>query len=66
MYVDFLTKLALVLQGGPLSEDEVSERLGLERGQARAWLKKTVESGAVEKLSKPARYSLGRQISFLG
>ena len=66
MYVDFLTKLALVLQGGPLSEDEVSERLGLERGQARAWLKKTVESGLVEKLLKPVRYSLGRQISFLG
>lgn len=65
MYGDFLRKLALALQGGPLSEEEVSERLVLEKGQAKAWLKKAVELGQVEKLKKPVRYSQGRQSSLL-
>ena len=57
MHGDFLTKLALALQGGPMLEEEVSERLGLEKGQAKAWLKKAVELGRVEKLKKPVRYA---------
>lgn len=65
MYVDFLAKLALALLAGPLSEKEVSERLGLENGQAKAWLKKAVESGKVEKLKKPVRYVQGLQASLL-
>ena len=66
MYADFLTKLTLALKEGPLSEDEVSERLGLEKGQAKAWLKRAVESERVEKLKKPVRFSQGRQASLLG
>ena len=66
MYGDFLTKLALALQGGPLSEEEVSERLVLEKGQAKAWLKKAVDLGQVEKMKKPVRYAQGRQPSLLG
>jgi len=66
MYGDFLTKLALALQDGPLSEEEVSERLVLEKGQSKAWLKKAVELGQVEKLKKPVRYAQGRQPSLLG
>jgi predicted Rossmann fold nucleotide-binding protein DprA/Smf involved in DNA uptake len=66
MYGDFLTKLALALRGGPLSEEEVSERLVLEKGQVKAWLKKAVELGQVEKLKKPVRYAQGRQPSLLG
>ncbi|MCT6721628.1 DNA-processing protein DprA [Acidovorax sp. K2F] len=61
MYEDFLAKLSLALQGVPLSEDEVAERLVLEKGQAKVWLKKAVEAGQVEKLKKPVRYSRGRQ-----
>jgi predicted Rossmann fold nucleotide-binding protein DprA/Smf involved in DNA uptake len=61
MYGDFMTKLALALQSGPLSEEEVSERLVLEKGQAKAWLKKAVELGQVDKLKKPVRYAQGRQ-----
>jgi predicted Rossmann fold nucleotide-binding protein DprA/Smf involved in DNA uptake len=66
MYEDFLTKLALALQGGPLSEDDVVERLVLEKGQAKAWLKRAVELGQVEKLKKPVRYAQGCQPSLLG
>lgn len=66
MYPEFLSKLELALVTGPLSEEEVSERLGLEKGQAKAWLKKAVESGEVEKLKKPVRYAKGLQASLLG
>lgn len=66
MYVDFLRKLSLVLQDGPLSEEDIAERLVLEKGQAKVWLKKAVESGQVEKLKKPVRYAQGRQPSLLG
>ena len=65
MYADFLTKLALALLAGPLSEKQVSERLGLENGQAKAWLKRAVESEKVEKLKKPVRYAQSHQASLL-
>lgn len=65
MYGDFVTKLFLALHNGPLSEDQIAERLFLEKGQAKAWLKKAVESGHVEKLKKPVRYAQGRQPSLL-
>ncbi len=66
MYADFLAKLDLALVAGPLLEAEVSERLGLEQGQAKAWLKKAVVSGRVEKLKNPVRYAPGAQASLLG
>lgn len=65
MYVDFLSKLEHVLQSGPLSEEEVAERLVLEKGQAKVWLKRAVEMGQVEKLKKPVRFAQGRQSSLL-
>ena len=65
LYGDFLTKLSLALHGGPLSEEEVAERLRLEKGQAKVWLKRAVEAGQLEKLKKPVRYAQGRQPSLL-
>jgi predicted Rossmann fold nucleotide-binding protein DprA/Smf involved in DNA uptake len=65
MYGDFLTKLALALASGPLSEEEVAERLVLEKGQAKVWLKRAAEMGRVEKLKKPVRFAQGRQSSLL-
>lgn len=66
MYPDFMMKLALALQAGPLSEEEVSEQLCLEKGQVKVWLKRALESGQVEKLKKPVRYAQGCQTSLLG
>lgn len=63
MYGDFLVKLALVLAGGPISEDDVAELLCIEKAQAKAWLKKATEAGCVEKLKKPVRYALRLQPS---
>ena len=66
MYGEFLARLFLALHDGPLSEEEVAERLALEKGQAKVWLKKAVEAGQVEKLKKPVRYAPSRQPSLLG
>lgn len=66
MYQDFLSKLSQALGAGPLAEDEVAEQLGLEKAQAKAWLKKAVDYGTAEKLTKPVRYSLKMQASLFG
>lgn len=61
MFADFCFKLSPLLKEGPLSEQDVSETLCIEKSQARAWLKRANENGLVEKLNKPVRYVLGRQ-----
>jgi len=66
MYADFLMKLFQALRAGPLTEDDVATHLGLEKGQAKAWLRKAAESGLVEKLKKPVRYAHSLQTSLLG
>jgi predicted Rossmann fold nucleotide-binding protein DprA/Smf involved in DNA uptake len=65
MYEDFLVKVKLVLGGEPLVEDQIAERLGLEKGQTRVWLKRAAEAGHLEKLKKPVRYAIGSQTSLL-
>lgn len=65
MYGDFTKRLTQVLEHGPLGEDEVTAALCLEKGQAKAWLKRAMESGLVDKLKKPVRYSLHLQSSLL-
>lgn len=40
----------------PRSEPEIVELLGVSKPQAKVWLKKLLEDGAIEKLVKPARY----------
>jgi len=53
----------------PRSEREVAERVGLELGQARAWLKRAVADGRAELELRPKRYVLpseGRQLRLDG
>lgn len=66
MYEDFLVKASRAVAAGPLTEEEVAERLGLEKGQAKAWLKKAVDAGNLEKLKRPVRYGTGVQGSLIG
>lgn len=61
MYADFSAKLASLLCGGALSEEEISSLLCIEKSQAKAWLKRACEAGLVEKLKKPVRFALGSQ-----
>jgi len=61
MFTDFASKLRAVFASGPLTDEDVATLLCIEKGQAKAWLKRACETGAVEKLKKPVRYTLGRQ-----
>jgi hypothetical protein len=61
MYADFSAKLAALLRGGALSEEEISTLLCIEKSQAKAWLKRASDTGLVEKLKKPVRFALGNQ-----
>lgn len=61
MYADFSAKLASLLGGGALSEEDIATQLCIEKSQAKTWLKRASEDGLVEKLKKPVRYALGRQ-----
>ncbi|MDO9252930.1 MAG: DNA-processing protein DprA [Hydrogenophaga sp.] len=61
MYADFSAKLASLLRGGALSEEEISKLLCIEKSQAKTWLKRASEAGLVEKLKKPVRFALGNQ-----
>ena len=63
MYADFSDKLESLLGGEALSEEEVATQLCLEKSQAKAWLKRAIGDGLVEKLKKPVRYALSRQSS---
>jgi DNA processing protein len=40
----------------PLDEDSVAEKLNVLPSQAKAWLKRAVEEGKVQKLKNPVRY----------
>jgi predicted Rossmann fold nucleotide-binding protein DprA/Smf involved in DNA uptake len=66
MYQDFLAKLNRALEKGPLAEEEVAGHLGLEKAQVKVWLRKAVDSGRAERLTKPVRYSLRMQSSLFG
>ena len=61
MYSDFSSKLASLLSGGALSEEEIATLLCIEKSQAKAWLKRASEVGLVDKLKKPVRYALVSQ-----
>lgn len=63
MYSDFSAKLASLLSRGPLSEEEISTLLCIEKSQSKVWLKRASEAGLVEKLKRPVRYSMGGQNS---
>jgi predicted Rossmann fold nucleotide-binding protein DprA/Smf involved in DNA uptake len=58
MYVDFMAKLSHGLANGPLAEDELATLLCIEKSQAKAWLKRAFDEGAIDKLKKPVRYAL--------
>ena len=40
----------------PRTEADVAEALGVQKPQARSWLKRLVDDGRIEKLSRPVRY----------
>ena len=65
IYPEFVKKLLLALTSDALTDEQIADTLGLEKSQAKVWLKRAHEEGRVEKLKKPVRYALGVQTSLL-
>lgn len=63
MYTDFVAKLPGLLGNMPLSEDDVAVSLGLEKSQAKAWLKRALNAGMLQKTKKPVRFALSKQVT---
>jgi len=61
LFAEFASRLPTVFARGPLTEEDLAAALHLEKGQVKVWLKRACETGAVEKLKKPVRYTLSRQ-----
>ena len=55
VYNDVIEGMLAVLRE-PVDEDSIAERLNVLPTQARAWLKRAVQEGKVQKLKKPVRY----------
>ena len=49
----------------PRSEPEIVELLGVSKPQTKEWLRKLLEDGVIEKLTKPARYRTARALDRL-
>lgn len=63
MYTDFVARLPGLMGAKPLSEDDVAVFLGLEKSQAKAWLKRALDAGMLQKTKKPVRFALSRQVT---
>lgn len=60
LYEHFLTRLAEEVARGPLTAEELQEKLELHKSQLADWLKRGVAEGRIEKLNKPVRYQLAK------
>ncbi|MCY3671449.1 MAG: DNA-processing protein DprA [Alphaproteobacteria bacterium] len=55
-YALFLNNAASIASTVAMSIDDISERLGLRRGQAADWLKRAAEEERMVRMEKPVRY----------
>ena len=61
MFQAFLERVAVLLETGAKTEEELRVALGLEKSQSKVWLAEAVSQGRVEKLKKPVSYALPKQ-----
>ena len=60
-----VSELMLKLLETPMKEAEIARALDVSSAQAKAWLKRLIEEGKLEKLSRPVRYRSRQQPSLL-
>jgi predicted Rossmann fold nucleotide-binding protein DprA/Smf involved in DNA uptake len=53
---DHIVEVMLAVLAEPVDEDSIAEKMNVLPTQAKAWLKRAVQEGKVEKLKKPVRY----------
>lgn len=64
LYGEFLRRLVVVLSEKPMSQKDIAKSLGLAAAQAKAWLKKAEEDGAVKGRGKVKKYALPQRSLF--
>jgi predicted Rossmann fold nucleotide-binding protein DprA/Smf involved in DNA uptake len=57
LYGEFVRRLVVIVRDKPLSQKDIGKSLGLEPAQAKVWLKRAVDDGAVEAKGKTKRYA---------
>lgn len=62
LYAFFLEGLTAWLAEGPQPDAAIADRFELERAQARLWLDRAHKAGVLEKLQRPARYAIRRDV----
>jgi predicted Rossmann fold nucleotide-binding protein DprA/Smf involved in DNA uptake len=65
MFPEFSRRIQSLLAAGPKSEKEIQETMGLEPGQAKAWLKKAEQEHVVVRTDQPVRFALAREGRFV-
>ena len=63
-YPLFLNNAASVASTVAMSIDDISERLGLRKGQARDWLKRAAAEGRMVRKENPVRYLAAEALAF--
>jgi predicted Rossmann fold nucleotide-binding protein DprA/Smf involved in DNA uptake len=53
---DHIVEVMLAVLAEPVDEDSIAEKMNVLPTQAKAWLKRAVQEGKVQRLKKPVRY----------
>lgn len=64
LYGEFLRRLVAIVRDKPLSQKDIAKSLALEPAQAKVWLKRAVDDGAVEAKGKTKKYALPQRQLF--
>ncbi len=61
LYEEFLKRLTVLLGRTAMSQKEIAEAFGLEAAQAKAWLRKALDTRAIEARGKPRKYAVAQR-----
>jgi predicted Rossmann fold nucleotide-binding protein DprA/Smf involved in DNA uptake len=61
MFPEFSRRIRSLLAAGPKSEKEIQESMGLEPGQAKAWLRKAEQEHVIVRTERPVRFALAHE-----
>lgn len=64
LYGEFLRRLVVLIRETPMSQKDIAKGLGLEAGQAKVWVQKAVNDGAIETKGKSKKYQLPQRRLF--
>lgn len=64
LYGEFLRRLIVLLRDKPMSHKEIAQSFAIQSGQAKAWINRAVQDGAIETKGKAKKYALPQRRLF--